>query len=355
MIEGDEQILAPEPPDIVDTRQLFDEERAGVIGSTDSAGIIGLSRRATPLSVYRRLVGEAEPSTSTLPAWIGSAIENVVAELAAQAIGEPLRADNLQHLHPHYPFIGAHLDRRVVGRPRTLVELKTRSRRTGWGEDGSADIPVDVFVQVQHQMACTDADEALVATLFGLGHGFAVYRVPRDDEFLAELIPKLVEFWETYVVPRVPPPATGWDVDTDVVKRAAGGNTGFVKPATAEHEMIAGRLRLARINYAQALLAKVEMENRVRQIIGPADGLAGSFGTIWYKRTKERHVTAWELLAGVYKGAAVRLLELAAPGDDDVLVAELASIGRLIDVAHGMYTEVKPGIRQLRVEFREDA
>ena len=116
----------------LDERQQFTEERARVIGSTDSPGILGLSRRTSPLRVYRRLIGEVEVSRPSLPAWLGQRMENVVAEMCAAAIGEPLRADNLHHLHPDYSFIGCHLDRRVLRRPRTIVELKTRSSRRGW-------------------------------------------------------------------------------------------------------------------------------------------------------------------------------------------------------------------------------
>jgi predicted phage-related endonuclease len=345
---GSEDDPETHEPNALDERQKFEQERSGVIGSTDSAGILGLSRRNSPLNVYRRLVGESDPYQPSLPAWLGSAMENIVSEMAAVAIGEPLRADNRQHLHPDYPFIGCHLDRRVLRRPRTIVELKTRSYRRGWGDDGTAKVPVDIYVQVQHQMAVVPSDETLVAVLFGLGHAFAVYRIPRDDEFIEQLVPKLGEFWETFVVPRVPPPATGFDVDTAAVSNTPGGNTGVIKPATPEQAAIVDTARLARMNYAQAEYAKKAAENQIRQIIGTADGITGPFGLITYKRTKDRIETAWDALAAVYLRGARRLLELANPAEDDPVVRELALIAAQLDTAQDLYTQTKPGHRQMR-------
>ncbi len=337
-------------PEVLDERAAFFEEQAHVIGSTDAAAILGLSKRATPLSVWRRLTGATKTDKPSLPGWLGQRIEGVVAELYIAATGNPVRADNLQHLHPIHPFIGCHLDRRVVGDPRTIVELKTRSRMTGWGEDGSSVIPPDIYAQVQQQMLVTAAREVHVAVLFGLGHDFRVYRIPRDDEFLALLLPKLIQFWEMYVETGIAPPATGHEVDTEAVSQGPGGAGGVAKAATPEQEMLVANLRLARLNYAQAKLAKDQWENRIRQVIGTADGLRGSFGVIWYKRSKRSKQVEWEYVAKVYRGAFDALYELIAGQPEQ----EVAILRDEVDAAETLYTTWKDGTRRLRVELREE-
>lgn len=342
--------------DILDERTAaFEAERAHALGSTDTPAILRLTRRGSPLSVYTRLTSPEPRTTPSLPAWIGNRIEAVVAELYTAATGRALRADNRWHYHPLYEWIGCHVDRRAVGEPIN-VELKTRSRTTGWGPDGSAVIPADIWAQVQHQMACLGPAIRVthVAVLFGLGHGFRVYVIPRDDEWIdGQMIPTLIEFRERFWLPGIPPAATGVDVDK-ALTTGPGGNTGEMIPATPEQSELAYVLRAARVEFGRAELAKKEAENRIRQLIGTADGIRGAFGVITLRRGKERHVVAWDYVAEAYAKALRDVLATASPGDDEAAVQALALAEGVLAGAEGMFTTVKEGIRTLRCAFVED-
>lgn len=342
------------PDDVLDQRKAFDEERRKGIFSTDVAAILGLSRYGTALSVYRAKRGEDEQRKTSLAAWMGSTLENVVAELYMTATGLRVRADNLAHFHPKYDWLGAHLDRRVVKDPALIVELKTRNSTRGWGDDGTADIPPDVWCQVQTQMFVVGARECHVATLFS-NSAYRTYKIDPDRDFIEKLLPTLEEFWFNNVVAGVPPIPTGHDVDSDIVKRIAGeGEGGALKPATPEHVAIVDQYRIARYNAAQAKFAAEGLKNRIIQLIGPdSDGLMGPFGVITYKRTKPVHHVAWELVAGTYRRAAERLLELSNPNDDEDLVAELAMIEGQVTAAETLYAETRPGSRRFLVDFVE--
>lgn len=342
--------------DVLDERTAaFEAEKARSIGSTDSPAILRLSRRGSPLSVYTRLKGGGDRAATSLPAWIGNRIENVVDELYRAATGSSTRADNLYHVHPDVPFVGCHLDRRRVGEP-IVVELKTRSRSSGWGPDGSGIIPADIYCQVQHQMACLQGVTAVhVAVLFGLGHDFRVFPIPRDPVFIDMLVPKLIEFWETYVLADVAPPPGGLDVDTEIVKQQGDGETsGEVLPATPEQELLAFEFRALRAEHGKAKLAMDAAGNRLRQLLRLHDGLRGSFGTIWFKRSRPSKEVHWDLVADAYRRALAEALDLANPGDDEPTVLRLAAAASVLASAESLYTEIKPGVRSLRPEFREE-
>ena len=335
-------------PDPRDAQAAFDAERQSGVTSTDVASILGLSRWGTALSVYKAKRGESLARPPSLAAWIGLRLENMVSELYTTATGTRVRADNLYHTHPEYPWFGCHLDRRAVGDPRHLIELKTRFSSRGWGPDGSVEIPVDVWCQVQAQMSITGATRCDVAALFG-NSDFRVYPIVPDETFTTELIPTLRDFWFDNVLAGIPPAPTGSDADSDIVKAMGGGDSGVMKPATAEQELLVDRLRDARMALAKAENAKAEAENLIKVIIGEdADGLTGSFGTITWKRSKPWVKYDWKTLAGVYHLAALRLLDLAPADQPDMDVAdETESIRTTVMLAADLYGETQPAVRRM--------
>jgi putative phage-type endonuclease len=343
--------------DTLDEKRLFDDERRQAITSTDVPSILGLTKWGSPLSVYLTKVGEVEPKAVTLPMWMGTRLEGLVSELYTASVGLRVRADNRFHLHPKYPWFGCHLDRRVIGDPDLIVELKTRDRLTGWGDDGTDKVPPDVFCQVQAQLMITGAREAHVACLFS-NRQFRVYRLLPDPEFAATLIPTLEDFWINHVVAHVAPPPGGNDVDTAIINGTAGGNSGHLRPATPEQETVVEKMRLARLAAAKADLEKAEAENRVKKLIGEDyDGITGSFGAVYWKRTKEIHKTEWELLAGVYGKAATELLAMLdraelAYGDNYAALEHIALIRATLAGARGLYTTVSPGTRRIDVRLK---
>jgi putative phage-type endonuclease len=338
-----------EERDVLDGRAAFLAERRTGIMSTDVAAILGLSRWATALSVYREKVGEAADDRPSLPAWIGLRLENLVAELYSAATENRLRSDNRLHRSHEYDWIACHLDRRVVGDSGIIVELKTRNSARGWGEPGTADVPPDVWCQVQSQLLVTGAREVHVAVLFSNSR-FDIYRVLPDPEFWESLIPDLRAFWFDHVVARVPPAPSGHDIDTEIIAALGGGETGVMKAATPEQEEIISVLRLARAETAKAELAEAEAANRVKLLIGEdADGISGSFGIITWKRTKEVEKTNWKTLASVYEQALSSVLDVSDPNDPVVAAAADTLIEAL-----ALCTRFEPGSRRFLPKFVED-
>ena len=340
-------------PDALDQRALFHAERRSAITSTDVPGILGLSRYSTALSCYRDKRGESPERPTTLPMWLGNSLEGIVSQLYTAATGLRVRADNRFLRHHEYQWFGCHLDRRVVGDPDLIVELKTRDRMTGWGEDGSDKVPVDVWAQCQSQLIITRARECHVAALFS-NREFRVYRLLPDPEFEANLIPTLSDFWFNYALAGVPPAPSGSDVDTFIVNGTPGGASGHLLPATPEQEQVVEKLRVARLNAAAADLRKTEAENVVKKLIGEDyDGITGGFGAVNWKRTADINKTDWKLLAGTYEKAARELLGLIDASEAYVYLDKVRLIDATLDAAPGLYTAVTPGGRRMDCRFKE--
>lgn len=340
--------------DVSDQRKEFLENRSTVIGATDSPKILGFSRWGTALTVYNDKVNpDLSDRDMSLPAWLGLKMQATVGELYTAATGVRLRADNRMHRMAGNDFIGCHLDFRAWGKPGHLIECKTRAYMSGWGDEGTTQIPVEIWVQVQHEMMVTDAELCDVAVLFG-HHTFRFYSILRDQEFITGLLERLTEFREQNWLPRVPPLPTGHDLDTDYVKSANPDHDEEIKPATPEQVALVERFRLARQNAAQAKVAEAEAANRVRDLIGTAAGISGAFGTITWKRTKDSEVVHWDQVAVAYRNG----LEVVARQETEELAygGKVYSEARLIDLAavQSIYTELKPGYRRMNVQFAEE-
>jgi predicted phage-related endonuclease len=331
--------VATEDRTDLEERKAFLESRATGIGATDTPKILGLSRRGTPLSVYREKIGETPPGDMGLPAWLGLKLQGTVGELYSAATGIRLRAANRHFRHREHEWLVCHLDFRAWGKPRLLVECKTRAFMTGWGEDGTADVPVEVWVQVQHEMAVTGATEAHVAVLFG-HHTFRVYKILRDVAFIEKMIAQLDVFWHGNVLARIPPEPRAGDARI-LAAMYPEKDVGVIKIATPEQEKVIEQLLLARHNAAQATQAEDEMENKVRALIGEAEGIRGAGALCTWKKPKPGHHTEWKLIAEAALEMVDELLEWASPGENDVALARLAHIQGLRPLLVGMNTIVK--------------
>lgn len=337
---------------VADDRQEFHEERMLGLGATDSPKILGFSKRGTALSVYLQKIGEAGESAMSLPAWLGLKLEDAVGELYSAREGFRLRHANKQYVHPQHAWMRCHLDFRVWGHPELLVECKTRAYKTGFGEDGTEEVPLDIWCQCQHEMAVTGALRDDVAVLFG-HHTFHVYPIHRNDQFIDSMIPRLSEFWHENVLQRVPPAATGAAVDEAALRRLNREDDGVIVPATPEQVILVNRYRFQEeaVESAKGMLA--ELKNQIIQIIGPNAGLSGSFGSITLKKSKPSVSVGWEVVANEYSKMIEALLDMAAPGDNPEAVSLLAQIQALYPLLPELHTTISEGSRRWHTSWKD--
>lgn len=180
-------------------------ERVNYIGGSDAAAVLGMSRWATPLSVWAEKTGQiVREDTPAFYKTLGHKLEQTVAELFMEETGKKLQRVNETIIHPRHPFMGANVDRRVVGE-RAIFEAKTASAWKAREWEGE-EIPREYIIQAMHYLAVTGADRVYLSVLIG-NHAFQTRVIERGEVLAAieDLVRQEVEFWENFVVPRVMP------------------------------------------------------------------------------------------------------------------------------------------------------
>lgn len=221
-------------------------ERQQAIGSSDAPVIVGVSPYKSPLELYYQLEGSLPRYTSeeTQAQRIGSKIEPLIAELAAEELGVKIRRAPVKR-HPAHAFMVAHLDYEIVNHPQGpgVFEIKNRM-----GAKPYEELPEDIQIQVAHQLAVTRREWGIVAVLFGFGV-LKTYEVRRDKEledYLIELEAKFI-----LRVERRDPPTEVWTAKSlELLKKLYPADNGQVIALPDD----------AAVNAAGFLQAKAEID-----------------------------------------------------------------------------------------------
>ena len=196
----------------IDKRDMTEEEwvnlRLKGIGSSDAAAAAGMSRYQTPYQLWREKTGQDAPADLSQNPYVywGKVLEPTVArEIAKRHPDWSIRNTNFMFWREDFGFpMFANFDRlcRRPGETPMIVEIKTGSmelhkNHRNWGEPGTAEIPDEHYLQVQHQFAVAGEryQLAYVPVLLG-GNDYREYIVPRDDEAIKDLITCERDFWQ---------------------------------------------------------------------------------------------------------------------------------------------------------------
>lgn len=179
-------------------------DRKQFIGSSDAAGVLGLSRWTTPLQIWAEKTGQIvqEDISDRVAVKLGNKLEQTVAELFMEETGKTVHRVNEPQVHPEHPFLTSQIDRRVVGED-AFLECKTASAWKAKEWDGE-EIPREYIIQVFHQLAVTGKAKAYIAVLIG-NQDFKWKVIERDDKMIADMVKREVSFWNDFVVPKIMP------------------------------------------------------------------------------------------------------------------------------------------------------
>lgn len=296
---------------IVPLSKEWHEERSKGLGSSDIAPILGLSRHTRPIEVQLDKLGESEPRPDTVFTEWGRRLEAVIAEAAGDALDTRFtRWDAAIHCRDWW-IAFTHLDRRGrVDGQMVGLECKSGMSTRGWGDPATVSIteahevmPPDYAIQVGHHLLCTGYVAVYVAALIGY-RDFRLYRVERDDAWLADLLADEQAWWQRHVVERIPVDPDGSDAYRAFLSRHSAGATAELS-ATPEQQLIAARVIEAK-RAADTAQGVYELERqRLDRSMGDA---AVVVGPGWKAaRTAPRTSTAW---ARVVKEANAAGLDL---------------------------------------------
>ena len=260
------------------------------IGGSDAAAVAGASDWSSPMSVYLDKVGATPPIEANEAMQWGLRLEAAVAaeferENAVRIVGRQFLYRSRRH-----PFMLATIDGRYHNGSGEwlLYEGKTTGgfNREAWANE----VPLSVYVQVQHNLAVTDYRSCGVACLIG-GQRYVSYNVRRDDGFIKKLIQREREFYEQHVVPMVPPPVDGSSASSDALSALYPVSNGEqIDPLPDEDEAL--DLIDTYLNW-QGEVKRAETErdnaaNALKLMLADSDsGTAGTYRVSWASRTRK--------------------------------------------------------------------
>lgn len=265
--------LLPPGQAIPDNEEWHKLRRAG-ISASEIAAVLGISPWESPFSLYWRKVNGWEVDQAPEMEW-GSRLEDAIA--AKFIDGHPDYAMALGGLeqHPVYSWMLATPDRLLWDtREPTLditavLELKTaRSAQDGWGEPGTAQIPVHYRAQAQWQMAVTGVEVAHVAVLIA-GSDYREYVVRADRKDIEVMFEAGRRFMNRHLWPGIPPPLDDHTATLPIVRQLHPDLDDSVKPVEVEPDLAAAYRRACRMaKLAEAV--KKRREAQLRAVMGRA-------------------------------------------------------------------------------------
>ena len=301
-----------------------------VVGASDFPTLLGVNRYESPTELWNRIVhgiGRQTPLWLDEAGELGTAHELGTAESLVRLrlgreprLGKPpsrVRPAGEAWLRYSLDFVqGVDFeaeDFEIVPHEReapALIECKYRGDRSfaaqGWGEDGSAGVPLDVYCQVQVQMAAAWLDrdwwcgtsvpelpETHVAVVAWprLYH----YTVPRDIAVGEALLERGRKWWRDYVETEVAPPLDGSEGASRFLASKHPSAVGKVREGTEEEGALVESYRRARERVEEAKKDLHRCQQLLESAIGDDRGISGE----GYKITwaNQRGAVDWRSVA----------------------------------------------------------
>jgi len=273
------------------TREQWLERRRRGIGGSDAAAILGVSPFANAIDVWRDKLNLAGPREVNEQMWWGSALEPVILQRYAMKSGHQIYRPGLIEHPKHGCLLGT--PDAIVADQKVGVEAKTARTAEGWGDPGTDQVPHPYLVQCLHYMAVADFPAWDLAVLIGASD-FRVYRIHRDLELEAEILERLVAWWERHVVHGEQPELDGSESARRFVHDRYPHDVHPLTPAPPEAARWAERLTRARTAYGIAEAEKMACETNLKSLIGDAQGLQGEGWRATWRSTAPRRTTDWE-------------------------------------------------------------
>lgn len=266
------------------SREEWLELRRHSIGGSDAAAIIGLSKWASPYTVWADKTGRLPDKPDTEAMRQGRDLEEYVAQRFSEATGKRVKRCNAILYNPAYPHSHADVDRMIVGENAGL-ECKTTSTLDVKQFRG-VEFPEKYYAQCVHYMAITGADRWYLAVLV-LGKEFHVYTLERDEAEIRALMDAETAFWEQYVETDTPPAADGAESTTDAIRTIYADSSQSICILFGRETLLEEYMALK--SQSKALDARiVEIQNTIMEDMQDAErGECGAYTVIWKAQERE--------------------------------------------------------------------
>ena len=265
------------------SREEWLERRKQTIGGSDAAGIVGLSRWASPFSVWADKTGRTAEKADTEAMRQGRDLEDYVARRWMEAQGKRVYRLSAMLYNPNYPFAHADVDRMVRGENAGL-ECKTTSS-LDLKQFNGVEFPAQYYAQCVHYLAVTGADRWYLAVL-AFGRGFFTFVLERDQAEIDALMEAESAFWK-HVEQDSPPSPDGSEATAAALQEIYPSS----RPATAAlfgRDKILQEYLCLKEEQKALSLRMGEIENTIKADLGEAEnGCCGPFHVSWRSQARQ--------------------------------------------------------------------
>jgi len=309
---------------IYDEKESYAASRAGGVGGTDAAAILGLSPYKRPIQIYAGKVSpEKQPELDKECLYWGSALEPIVRGRYQERFSTQVVAPaDLGVIFPKSrPWRDSTLiegaEPWMLGAPdgwipsaHSGLEVKCSSRKSEeWGEEGSDGVPAHYLIQAAWYTAVCNARGWNFAVLFS-GNTLAQYRIERDPQLEKDMIEACRSFWFDNVLRKVEPAIDESESYGKYLARKFSLNTGkVIGPHDPNYPAIlkwTAEMKSADDREKEAGEQKQLANNQLRALVGDAQKVVTPFGTCGWVRPEKKPVT----------DEKAAMIELAALYDD---------------------------------------
>jgi putative phage-type endonuclease len=179
------------------------------IGGSEVSAILGLDKYSSPYKIWLIKTGREESFKGNKYTVAGNRLEPAVVEYFQEETKYRViksSANQKLVIHPKYEFAIGYRDRLYIRNStigKGVLECKTTQQMID-------DVPETWFAQLQWYLGISDLSYGAVAWLEkGLDFKYKEYEY--DPEFFNYMIEHVREFWESYILPDVPPPPMNVD------------------------------------------------------------------------------------------------------------------------------------------------
>lgn len=275
------------------TRQEWLLQRQRVVGGSDVAAILGLSRWRTPFDVWHEKTSTLRVEDESKKPWLkrGKYLESAITRWYADEMGVSLMPMDSSTLSvgPE-PWMAGSVDALVDADPVYGLECKTSRFSDEWGEPGSDAIPVETQLQAAWYCAVKNVNRWDIAVLLTLKEEFRRYTLHRDFEVERHIVDTCRDWWFKHVVANVPPPVDGSAGASEWLQKRFPRAVEPLRAASIEESDLVSKLNQTRKELRRLEKQDKELKNQVAAAIGTAEGLQWSGGTVTYKEQKRTTV-----------------------------------------------------------------
>ncbi len=265
------------------SREAWLERRRKTIGGSDAAAIVGLSKWASPFSVFCDKTGRLPNKPDTEAMRLGRDLEDYVARRFMEETGKRVRQSGAMLYNPDYPFAHADVDRLVIGEDaglecKTTASLDTKQFR-------GREFPVQYYAQCVHYLAVTGAAKWYLAVL-AFGKGFFTYTLERDQAEIDALMQAEAGFWKC-VEQDAPPQIDGSGATAEALQVLYPYSNGETAALFGRDNVLREYMELK--EQRKSIDTRIgEIENTIKADMGEAEsGRCGLFNISWKSQTRQ--------------------------------------------------------------------